>query len=277
MSEMDTAPPANTATETRLNPKWWVKIAIFSVVLVGFGLWGYYDATVVYPRRGREASLGLERSYLDAVQRTNPRNFNDAASIADPAKELATPPPAKSAETEVDTTRREWLKSLATVKMADPAHTTYPRVDTITGTEVKDARDRLSELDKLSTEKYQNGFPKALSAFDIPTQWLIMAVGLIGGVWTAVVILRAKMQKYRWEPGEQRLTLPGGTSIVPADIVEFDKRKWDKFIITLKIRDGHPQLSGKPLTIDLYPHDPLESWILEMERTVFPDSEIAPG
>ena len=41
----------STAT-TRLNKPWLLKTLISAVVLVGFGLYGLYDATVAYPARG---------------------------------------------------------------------------------------------------------------------------------------------------------------------------------------------------------------------------------
>ena len=53
---------------------------------------------------------------------------------------------------------------------------------------------------------------------------------------------------------------------MPEDITDFDKRKWDKFLVTLSIRDGHPTMPGKKLTLDTYMHNELEPWILEMER-----------
>jgi hypothetical protein len=260
-------------TVTVVSPKYWAKFLIFGLVLVGFGVWGYVDAAYVYPKRGREGALGLERKYLEAVKQTNPADFNRAASVEDPKKFIDDHVAKKASLADPDLSRLEWLQSLDAVKMATRDHTALPRND-FESKPVAGARERLEQLDKLAAEKYQNGFPKALSAFDIPTQWVIMAVGLIGGVWILALLAKVFATKYRWDPAEQRLTLPNGHSIVPTDIVEFDKRKWDKFFVTLKIRDGHPQLSNQLITLDLLRHDPLERWIKEMENTVFPESDV---
>ena len=66
--------------------------------------------------------------------------------------------------------------------------------------------------------------------------------------------------------------LPGGQKVGPGDIAEFDKRKWDKFLVTLTIKDSHPTLGGQRVVVDLYRHEPVEDWILAMERTAFPET-----
>ena len=39
--------------------------------------------------------------------------------------------------------------------------------------------------------------------------------------------------------------------MVPADIAEFDKSKWDKFLIILKINAGPQPLGGSAIRLDL--------------------------
>ena len=101
-------------------------------------------------------------------------------------------------------------------------------------------------------------------------QWLFVVVCLGVGLALTGLILKVKSRTYGWEPVEQRLFLPGGASLVPADIAEFDKRKWDKFLIFLKIKPGHQPLGGREIRLDLLRYNPLEEWILAMERTAYP-------
>lgn len=68
-----------------------------------------------------------------------------------------------------------------------------------------------------------------------------------------------------------RLGVPGGASVVPADVEVFDRRKWDKFLVFLKIKPEHPQLGGKEVKLDLYQYEPLEAWYLEMHRSARPE------
>ena len=42
----------STLATTRLNKPWLLKTLISAVVLIGFGIYGLYDATVAYPNRG---------------------------------------------------------------------------------------------------------------------------------------------------------------------------------------------------------------------------------
>jgi hypothetical protein len=289
MADQDTSSAAATPTpdgpqSSRINPKWWIKMAIFTFVLLGLGVWGYYDASIAYPTRGHQASMGVERDYLKSIESSNPLDFNKAASVENPAATLAELAPRKSATPPLngmEQSRLAWLESLAAVGKLDRANTTYPRdayyAPKETKARITDARERLKELDAYEKSEMKGGFPKPLSSLDIPTQWLITIVGAVGGLWLLIHIVRVAGRKYRWDPAQQRLTLPGGGSITPNDIEEFDKRKWDKFLITLKIRADHPELAGKSITIDLLHHVLVEQWVLEMEKTAFPDSETEAG
>ena len=59
----------------------------------------------------------------------------------------------------------------------------------------------------------------------------------------------------------------------PFEPAQADKRKWDKFIVFLKVREGHDTLGGQEVRVDTYRHAHVEGWILEMERTAFPPEE----
>ncbi|MCU0688564.1 MAG: hypothetical protein MUE97_02320, partial [Phycisphaerales bacterium] len=103
------------------------------------------------------------------------------------------------------------------------------------------------------------------AGWDIPFQWFITVVGFLGAIWVLFNIARTKAKVYRWDPATSRLTLPSGTSLVPADITEFDKRKWHKFFVTLVTTRGDRH------ELDLYKYEPLEEWILAMEDIRFPE------
>jgi hypothetical protein len=85
-------------------------------------------------------------------------------------------------------------------------------------------------------------------------------------------IARVARRRYSWDDAEKRLFLPDGSSLVPADVAEFDKRKWDKFLIYLHVKPHHERHAGRELMLDLYQHAPLEDWVLEMERIASPET-----
>lgn len=58
---------------------------------------------------------------------------------------------------------------------------------------------------------------------------------------------------------------------MPSDLADVDSCRWDKFIVYLKIKDGHPRLGGAEIKFDTYRHGKIEDWILAMERTAFPE------
>ncbi|MBK7403406.1 MAG: hypothetical protein IPJ41_01915 [Phycisphaerales bacterium] len=71
---------------TSLARPWVIRMVVIIVVLVGFGGWGLYDATMKYPDRGRRHAEALELEYLKAAQRSG-RLFE--APIFDPKADLA--------------------------------------------------------------------------------------------------------------------------------------------------------------------------------------------
>lgn len=253
---------------TTTNTKWLVKIALICAMFAGLGIWGLIDALIVYPNRGVRAADFFEFQHL-TDQRTQGPLSNPTAAIADPAatfarldakhKEGATLNPSEKAQ-------HDWLEQLRFVGRLTPDATAYPRA--LPDGTSQDAEQRLDALKQQFTTAAGGAVkaPSPLSAFDIPSQWAICAVGFAIAGWLFATILRVKATTYRWDASERRLTLPSGASIVPSDVIEFDKSEWDKIFIKLKIRDGHPQLPGKTLKLDLLRHVPLEAWVLDMEQ-----------
>lgn len=264
--------PAAATQSTHISPKWLVKMVVFMLALLVFGGWGLYDATVVYRRRGMMAAEVAEYHFLDALKDKNKgRLTNETAGIADPSGEVRRLQDAdrQGNITPIDRAELDWLLQLKYVGQLGPENTKLPRKDYFAagvskGGEIPDAMNRWQAL---------KGAPSAsaLSAFDIPVQWLICVVGLGWGLYLAGLMLSVRGRTYRWSPGELRLHLPGGDSFVPSDIDEIDKRKWHKFFVSMKIRATHPKLAGKVVELDLLRYVPLEDWVLQMERAAFPD------
>lgn len=258
--------PAMSFTQiTKPNRPWFLKMVIFLIALVGFGLYGLYDATVSYPARGlRHAQFQLY-TFLDAAQTENLPDSQ--VTVEDPAAELKRLGD-KGGErlTGAEGAKFAWLKALSTVGKLKPDMTR------IGGS---DARKAL--LTKLKAEwttgSAARNAPKPLASYDIAVQWIFTALGLGGGLALFLHIIRILARKYRWDPEAKQLQLPDGSTLSPSDVEDFDKRKWDKFLIFLKIKPGHTPHGGKELKLDLYQHNPLESWVLEMERIAFPDRE----
>jgi len=257
------------ATEfTRLNRKWYLKLIIFLVVLVFFGFYGLYDATIAYPARGRRVAEFQLKQYLELCDAAGV--LETRASVPDPVAELdalraqerelraaVATAGASASDAQIRLARLEWLRALRIVGDLDPAHTV-----------LADPRARLAEL---AASLANRNPPKKLSAYDIPVQWVFVVVGLGGGLWIGTLIFAVSRRKFGWDPAEQRLYLPDGSSIVPADVADFDKRKWDKFLVFLRIKPGHERHAGKELRLDLLRVAPLEAWVLTMERTAFPE------
>jgi hypothetical protein len=244
---------------TRLNRPWLLKISIFTFVLIGFGIYGFYDATVAYPNRGKRFSdyaryeffriVGQERNYLPVAE----VNVEDPAAELRRLRAIKTPGPVEAA-------KLQWLESLTLVNQLSPQHTA-------TGNPEQTFRELQERW--TSSEGARNA-PKPLSWYDIPVQWLFVAVGFGGGAWLAFLWILVARQKYTWQPETKTLGLPGGQTITPTDLEDVDKRKWDKFLVFLRFKPPHP-FAGKELKLDLYRHAPLEAWVLEMEREAFPD------
>jgi len=262
-----------------LSKGWLRQQVLIAIALVAFGLWGLYDAMVKYPARGADAAEYLELSYYQALETAGQ---SSRASVSDPKAaltELRTKHSQAALSGGPERALMDWLDQLSLISKLDPANTTIPRTDfrvdeTGQPVQVSTLRDRADYLKKRWTTSTGPRQASPLSAFDLPSQWIIF--GLCEGIaiYMFGMIIAAKAKKYSWDPAQLRLTLPGGASLVPADIEEFDKRKWHRLYITLKVRDSHPQLAGKRITIDLKRYEAVEPWVLEMERVAFPENQI---
>lgn len=271
------APVRSDATQTSVNRKWTLKMLLIVVVLFGFGAWALYDAKVAYPARGINAAEYFEYQYLDLIA-TNPVRSSEAG-IADPVErldKLREQQKKAGALDEVDRARLHWLESLSLIGRLSPDATAIPRKD-IKGVQVDSAAGRLEALTKRWTTAQGGKLqpPKPLSPFDIPSQWVILGVCWAVGVWMAFTLLAAKSKVYRFDPATHTLTLPGGASVSPSDLEEIDKRKWHKFFVSLRVKASHAQLGGKGVELDLLRYEPLEQWVLDMEKAAFPEQAAA--
>ncbi len=266
-------------TRAPLNTKWVVKMVVVIVALLLFGALGYYDATIKYPARGERYASWAQWQYLDAARSANSEDFGvfeRESSINNPVEELAR---LQSSETRsrnsqdagnqssprtlranMQMARLQWLEGLKTIGRLDPQYTTFDS-----------PRDTFEEL--AETWGSATSMPKALKSYDIPMQWVILFVCMPLGLYVLFRFVRVKGLKYSWDADSMTLGLPCGASVTPADLEEVDKRKWDKFIVFLKIKDSHESLGGKEISVDTYQHKFVEDWILAMEEKAFGPQE----
>ncbi len=249
---------------TKIGQKWLLKMVIFLIFVFGFCLYGLYDAMIAYPNRGANAAEHRKFQYLDALTEQGKRfasvSFNPAEELAR-LKDMQIRGPLGPVEQK----KFEWLEQLELIGKLDTADT---RID-----------DPIAEFNRLKETWLKSDGSKrdaaALSWYDIPVQWAIFGACGIISIWMAVILITVARRKYGWDPGEERLYLPDGSSLAPADIAEFDKRRWDKFLVFLKVKPGHAQHGGKEIKLDLFCHSPLEEWVLAMEKTAFPETAAA--
>ncbi len=247
---------------TKPNRPWFLKLSIFTVVLLGFGMYGLYDAKVAYPNRGINHASYMLFQYLEAAKA---EGWPDSrVGVADPVAELkALTERGGEKLTGVDAAKYGWLRSLSIVDRLKPEFTRIENRERLYG-EMKA---------RWTTGEKARSAPKPLAAYDIPVQWLFTFIGFGGGAVLGLHVLRVIRRKYRYDPEAKALQLPDGSTLTPADIEDFDKRKWEKFLVFLKIKPGHTPHGGKELKLDLYQHAPLEAWVLEMESIAFPDRQ----
>lgn len=248
---------------TKASPKWLGKQVVFILIVAGFALWALADAVWIYPKRGLEAAEYKKLQYLKIVLAPG---VIEKVTVEDPQEEFASlRSRGMSNLSPVQKARLEWLEALRNAGMMTADRTQLP---------ADVARTQMEELDKRFGKSAQ---PKPLSQFDIPLQWVILVVcGAIAAVMV-LVLMKTLGTVYQWNPATQTLTLPNGTTISPGDVELFDKRKWDKFLIFLKIKAGSHKLAGSEVKLDLLRYVPLEDWVLEMEKTAFPPAEVPPG
>lgn len=256
--------PATVHTTT-INRGWMTKMVIIGLFMFGFGFWGLYDALKAYPARGERAASYFQHEFLRQLDARGDGSILTRSSISDPALDYAQLSERRASGTLLadDQPKLLWLEQLKLIGKLKPEYTT-----------LTDARKRLDELKaEWSTS---TAAPQELSWYDIPAQWLITAVGIGVGIYLFGLIAVVRGTRYGWEPDSQRLHLPSGAILAPSDIEVFDKRRWDKFMIYLRIKPGHQQLGGREIVLDLLRFSPLEEWVLAMERTAFPESAEEP-
>lgn len=257
-SNMD-AGSGDSRQRTTLTRSWVIKSSIFAIVLGALGVWGLIDATIVYPSRGRAHASFMEFMYLGMAGEAGMLSLS---SVSDPEGALrdlneqrreledrlreAGEGSLTAKRTQMELLKREWLTSLSRVGLLTPDRTV-----------IESPVQRIQELGEEWSNKNP---PKPLAAYDIPMQWLFVVIGFGGCAWFVSLMLRVKKRVFHYEPQDHKLTLPDGRTITPDQISEVDKRKWDKFFVTLRLQDG------ASVKLDLLRHTPLEQWVLEMEK-----------
>lgn len=249
---------------------------------------------------------------IEADRRESPGVLRREAAVADPVAELArlkSPETmqrnAADAEgggrrlrAQMEEARLEWLTALSRIGHLDPAYTNFyvdPDPEVIHRIMALEAKDTLSEGERRELERLRGSVekqkpkarfealnarwsvetpPGSLQSYDIPVNKLSAVICFAFAGYLIYLFIGVATRTYRWDPAEKRLTLPNGKSITPADLEDVDKRKWDKFIVYLKIKDSHPTLGGSEVRFDTYRHGYIEDWILEMEKAAFPERAV---
>lgn len=260
-----------------LNPRWVFKLGVIALVVLIVGIWGFWDATSVYPNRGKRYADWAQWQYLEQAKKADSEEFGvflRDSSVPNPAAELAAlqqrhaqnqadavnPSSTSNLRASMKLARQNWLEALEVVGMLNSEHTT-----------IDSPQQRLDEL----TAKWQSAsaIPKPLHTLDLMVQWLIMGVCLLVALLMVVHMFRVRSRRYSWDAPSMTLTIPSGANITPDDLEEVDKRKWDKFIVFLGIKPGHAQLGGQEVKVDTYQRRRVEDWILAMEAQAFPSQE----
>ncbi len=263
---------------TRLSRKWLLKISIFLIGLPVFGLLGLYDGLIKYPKRGeRDAAVRLMQ-FLE-THPTFTKIENPAQTFTD-LKERA-----ESGErplTDEDRARLEFLAAMDRLWRLDAETLALPITDPDGEPKTWDIRrgeaftldeggqrqyDLVSQT-RSELKAYWDTAKKPApldSKFDIGFQWGLVIVCFGLWPWPIWLVLRAARTRYKWNESERRLILPDGSSFTPDDIEDLDKTRWHKFYVTVHLKDGGER------TFDLLRFEPLEEWIVRMERTRFPD------
>jgi hypothetical protein len=252
-----------------LNPKWSIKLFIITFFVIGFGALGLYDAVIKYPERGQRYADWAKWQYLEAAKTAGTEQFGifRESSVSDPVAELERLSDPQQRESDgrdavnqsspsylratMRNTRYEWLKALNTIGQLSEENTTFDSPD--------------EELARSKAVWTSGTNPKPLKSYDIPSQWGIMIICWGVGGWMLLHIFKVIGQKFSWDAESMTLTIPGSISVNPSQLEEVDKRKWDKFIVFLKLNDSHPTHAGKELKVDTYQHALVEDWVLAME------------
>jgi hypothetical protein len=232
--------------ETRLSRGWLIRTLVFIAVWFGLAIWAYYDATIAYPERGEEYATFVEYRWLSELASEN-LIHTVSSKVADPAARLDE---LKGREPSgADRTELEWLVALDIIGRLDDATT-----------RVADPRARLAELD---SELKASKQPKKLNRYDIPIQWLILAIGLILGVWTLVNLFKASRRHYTYDKSTGQITI-NGQEIPFKKMTGIDMRKWQKkSIAMLETNDGSFKL-------DAWVHAELDTMIEDIDQRLHP-------
>lgn len=258
-----------------------------------FAEWAYLEAAIEADRVESPGVLRREAAIEDpAVELARLRNPETAERNAQDAQGGG-----RQRRAEMEIARERWLTALSRISRLHPAYTNFyvdpdptsvDRAEELRriGEANLDAAQR-SELDGLSSRLTRQGPreryaalnarwttespPGPLQSYDIPVNKLSAVICFGFSIYLVYLFVKVATKTYKWDPDERRLTLPDGVSIAPADLEDVDKRKWDKFIVFLKIKDHEHPLRGAEVRFDTYRHGHIEDWILEMERTAFPD------
>lgn len=263
--------------QAKLSPRYWIKQLVIIIVVAGLGVWGFLDGFIIYPAQAVKFAQWSEWEYLSFLESPPPTASAGAnlgvASIPEPAdayERLGTPGYNRNPAT-MDDFRGNWLDALKIVGRLDPQYTTYPRENAHEG-RVGSAFEHLATLRETWGEVDRSNAPKRRSSFDIMAQYPIFLVGAGLALYFGYGLARAVSTRYAWEPETKRITLPGGIQVTPGQVAEFDKSQWHKFYVVLRLTDTHPTHAGKGIKVDLYRHQGVEDWILEMERERFPEN-----
>ena len=256
---------------TSLARRWVLKTLIITIVALGFGVWGLIDALIVYPNRGeRVASYHLWK-YLESLDEptygiteviASDTPVDDLRELREREESLRSDLNSSSnrlrKDAERDLYRLQWYEALAVIGRLNTERVT-----------IENPGEKLNELDAEWVS--DPTAPKPLASYDIPVQWVFVVVGFGGGIFGVFFFANVSRKKYAWDPDEMRLTLDDGNTLVPADVEVFDRRKWDKFLYFLRIKDGHPKLAGQEIKVDLYRYEPLEEWLVAMHKHEYPE------
>lgn len=261
-----------------LSPRYWIKQAIITLVVLGLGVWGFLDGFIIYPAQAVKYAQWSEWEYLRFLEAPPPGSAIGAslsnASIPDPreAYETLGRPSNNRSPATLNDYKGNWLDALSIAGRLDPAYTTFPRNNEPEG-EVGSAFERLGQLRETWGQVDRGKAPKRRSRLDILAQYPIFMIGFGLAIYFAYGLVRAASTRYEWDPASKRITLPGGVRVTPDQVQEFDKSRWHKFYVELHLTSDHPTHPGRSIRVDLYRHNGVEDWILEMERERFPERE----
>ncbi len=241
---------------TRPSNKYLLKTAIFLVLFGAFGTWGLYDALIKYPENGRKYADYALYVYLTEAQKAS-QLYN--TSIADPKAVLAQLSSGLGVTSNADLAKKNWLEALDLIAQLTPEHTVF------------EPQAKLAELAKVWTTATP---PAKLNSLDFAFQWVFVVVGYGISLWILVIFVKVVATGFKWDSESNTLHLSSGHKVTPIDLAELDKSQWHKFIVFLRLVEGHP-LANSPVRLDLYRHEPLESWVLQLESIRFPDLQRA--